>query len=419
MPPLPAVPPDRITITRPSPRTSPEIAVVQRRVIPWRRLLRLAGALALFGIALLTQVPAQFTTMWVAALVVTETAHWFALLAAAAGGAIAWRGGRRERVAAGVAFLAALIFAAPVMQALTTRHEVAAELTRAWGRPAPPVRTAAKPRPAPLVLRQLFLGVPAGAHGMRTLEYPRAGGSAQLDLYLPARGSGAAPLVVLVHGGSWSSGSRTDFPALAEYLAGHGYAVAMPDYRKAPAHPFPAARDDVLAATTWLRGRGAELGIDPSRVAFIGRSAGAQLAFSVADAMRGPAVRGVASLYGPLDLRWGYAHPGNPRVLAGRATLRAYLGGNPKDVPAAYDAASPIQHVDAASPPALLIHGARDELVSPEHAERFAARMEWAGRPHVLLSLPWATHGCDVVLSGPCGQIVVYSVERFLSGVMR
>jgi acetyl esterase/lipase len=67
----------------------------------------------------------------------------------------------------------------------------------------------------------------------------------------------------------------------------------------------------------------------------------------------------------------------------------------------------------------LLIHGGRDELVFPAQSERLAARLAQAQRPHYFLRLPWATHGCDVHFSGPCGQISTYVIERFLAAVMR
>ena len=62
--------------------------------------------------------------------------------------------------------------------------------------------------------------------------------------------------------------------------------------------------------------------------------------------------------------------------------------------------------------------GGHDQLVYVEHSEMLAARLAASGRPHLLLRLPWADHGCDVNLSGPCGQFAVYSIERFLAAVL-
>jgi acetyl esterase/lipase len=151
----------------------------------------------------------------------------------------------------------------------------------------------------------------------------------------------------------------------------------------------------------------------------LGRSAGGQLALSVAYADPDPAIRGVVSFYAPTDMKYSYEHPSNPWVLDSRAVLEAYLGGNPAQASGTYEAASPIRFVSAGTVPTLLVHGGRDELVFPVQSERLAVRLAQAQRPHYVLRLPWATHGCDVHFNGPCGQISTYAVERFLSAVTR
>jgi dipeptidyl aminopeptidase/acylaminoacyl peptidase len=104
-------------------------------------------------------------------------------------------------------------------------------------------------------------------------------------------------------------------------------------------------------------------------------------------------------------------------VLDSNAVLEAYLGGNPSQVPATYESASPSTFVSSTTVPTLLIHGGRDELVFVAQSERLAARLTQAQRPHYFLRLPWATHGCDAHFNGPCGQISVYLIERFFASV--
>jgi acetyl esterase/lipase len=246
----------------------------------------------------------------------------------------------------------------------------------------------------------------------------RDGQPLKLDLYRPLQARGPVPGVLVIHGGSWQGGDQTQLAALNSYLAARGYLVAAITYRLAPAHPFPAAYNDVRDALAFLRANAPDLGLDPSRLALLGRSAGGQLAL-LAAYRADPPVRGVVSFYGPTDLRWGYANPGNSLVIDSQGTLRAYLGGNPDEVGAQYDAAAPIGFVGPHSPPTLLIHGARDELVSVRHAEFLAERLRANNRPHLLLRLPWATHGCDYNWSGPSAQLSTYAIERFLAAVMR
>ncbi len=64
------------------------------------------------------------------------------------------------------------------------------------------------------------------------------------------------------------------------------------------------------------------------------------------------------------------------------------------------------------------MQGLRDEHVSPFHAEFVSSRLIAAGVPNLVVRMPWATHGCDYVFSGPCGQISTYAVEQFLGATL-
>ena len=274
----------------------------------------------------------------------------------------------------------------------------------------------------------------AGSFPWRWLARPAPGGETvafdgpegsplEFDLYRPGAarpgfGAEGAPAVVIVHGGRWTEGDSKDFAALNPYLAARGYAVVSTNYRKAGRHPFPAALDDVEAAVGHVLRHGRHLGIDPRRVALLGRSAGGQLAL-LAAYRNTYDVRGVASYYGPTDLRFGYYQATNPRVIDNVRTLETYLRANPSDDPLVYDEASPVNLVSPQSPPTLLVHGALDEVVHPGHGDRLAARLQAADVPHLYLRLPWATHGFDHNLRGPSGMVSTYALECFLGSVLR
>jgi acetyl esterase len=88
-----------------------------------------------------------------------------------------------------------------------------------------------------------------------------------------------APVLVYLHGGSWRYGSVETVDRLCRRIADRsGCAVLSVDYRLAPEHVFPAARDDVDTVLAYLRREGAGVGVDPSRLAIGGDSAGGQLA---------------------------------------------------------------------------------------------------------------------------------------------
>ena len=245
----------------------------------------------------------------------------------------------------------------------------------------------------------------------------------KLDFYppapAPAAGSGAVPCVVVVHGGGWDGGDRAQLATFNHWLAGRGYAVAAISYRLAPAHPWPAQREDTLAAISWLKAHAADLGIDPARLVLMGRSAGAQIAAAVAYGARDPAVRGVIGLYGVYDMNFVWSIAREDDVLNSVKLMRQYLGGEPTLVnQAAYDSASAQGLVVAGqTPPTLLMHGTIDTLCWVKHSRRLADQLQHAGVPHAMIELPWGVHAFDFNLRGPGGQLTTYAVEAFLEAV--
>lgn len=88
-----------------------------------------------------------------------------------------------------------------------------------------------------------------------------------------------APVFVYLHGGGWAYGSIETVDRLCRRIADRsGCAVLSVGYRLAPEHVFPAALEDVETVLGYVRREGAGLGVDPSRLAVGGDSAGGQLA---------------------------------------------------------------------------------------------------------------------------------------------
>ena len=249
-----------------------------------------------------------------------------------------------------------------------------------------------------------------------------------LDVYLPRKREAEAkrPAVLVIHGGSWNAGNRSDFPQWSRFLADNGFVVFDIDYRLGGQPNFKTAPGDVKAAVLWVKRNAQKFGVDKNRVALLGRSAGAQLALLAAyapDDARLPAssgsggdasVQAVVSLYGPADLEWGYAHPAPFDIIRGPEKLRAYLGGRPETVPENYALASPIRRVSAQSPPTLLIHGLRDTIVGPVHSERLSARLDTFNVPHQSVYFPYATHGFDYPFNGWGSQVTQNVLLNFL-----
>jgi acetyl esterase/lipase len=361
-------------------------------------LVALALSVALFALALLVLLPAPSYNLWKLQIIVTECGHFVAPVALLT--LLVWRRSVLSRTAAIVAAVAACILFVPAMSAVRVLH--------------------AMPEPRPSTARFLLSLYTGGEKRQqhRTLAIPAGDTVLRADFYAAANASPAQvyapPLVVMIHGGSWQGGNPAQLAALNWRLTRRGYAVAAITYRFAPRDTFPTQLQDVRSQVAWLREHAAELGFDPEKVVMMGRSAGGQLALLSAYIPERGGIVGAISFYAPTDLTWGYEHPSQSRVHPSRSILSEYLGGAPDTHAGKYASASPISYVASDVVPTLLVHGAADELVFVEHAERLAAELLLARRPATLITLPWATHGCDYIVRGPCYQISALAVDAFL-----
>jgi acetyl esterase/lipase len=339
--------------------------------------------------------------------------------------------------------LAALVlFLTPVIQTYGVGSTLRKNLQSAFGGISPrSLSSGDAPGAAPFRWTKMLTGINSPAVPYRTFTFARYGDTAlTLDFYpaRPGRGCYAAdtrsgypanargesgpgikrPCVVVIHGGSWSGGDAQQLPELNSVLALEGYNVATINYRLAPRYQNPAPVEDVAAALAYLRTHADSLHIDTDAFVLLGRSAGAQIAllaaYTLPSQAAGSGIKGVISYYGPADMVWGYSIPTSPLIMDSRKVMGDYLGGPYDKVPGNYAASSPIEFVRPGLVPTLLIHGRNDVLVAYEHSTRLARKLAENGVPHFLLSLPWATHGCDYTLNGPSGQLATYSVETFL-----
>jgi acetyl esterase len=143
-------------------------------------------------------------------------------------------------------------------------------------------------------------GAPAIAH-IEARRIPAASGDIRVRLYDPGTPA-PAPAIVFLHGGGFVVCDIDVYDGFARQLAKRsGMRVVSVDYALAPEHPFPVPLQDCIAAIRWVATEGAVFGIDPTRIAVAGDSAGANLALASTIALRDTGnspVRGTACLYG-------------------------------------------------------------------------------------------------------------------------
>ena len=218
---------------------------------------------------------------------------------------------------------------------------------------------------------------------VRELSAPGPHGPIALRLYQPqakAERRAAPPVLVYYHGGGWVIGDLDTHDTLCRQLAlGSGCAMVAVDYRMAPEFRFPAAVDDSLAATRWVRDHAGELGVDASRLAVGGDSAGGNLAAVVSIAARDAGDLPIAFqllIYPATDQRRGWpshTHNGQGYLLT-HETMDYFHDHYITDK--AWDLdwrASPLLHEDLSKlPPALLLTAGydplRDEGIQYSHA---------------------------------------------------
>ena len=322
-----------------------------------------------------------------------------------------------------LAVVAALLFAYPLARTPATLARFDRTMEEHLGRryvEQIPAETAAALRGHALSFRDFVFGIrPVGVLVRRGIEFARpAGVPLTVDVYRPA-GAGPHPVLVQLYGGAWQRGSPADDASFASWFASKGYVVFAADYRHAPEATWPAQIEDVRSALDWIAMHASEYEADISRLALLGRSAGAQLALVAAYQAGAARVRAVVSFYGPTDLVEGWRDLPHPDPLDVRAILETYLRGTPETALRRYEEASPITYVSALAPPTLLVDGGRDHIVLPRFGREIDERLRHAGAVSVLLELPWADHAFDFLPNGISGQIALYYTERFLAWALR
>ena len=236
----------------------------------------------------------------------------------------------------------------------------------------------------------------------------------RLDVWRTSRTPLHAPVVLFIHGGSWTMGDKREQgrPMLHEFVR-RGWIAVVPNYRLAPRHPWPAQIEDVTRALGWVKKNGASLGADPDRVVIAGGSAGGQLAalaaLSAKDATWRPpdvadvtewSVRGAMSFYGVLETTGDEAHwrglgKGLRTLLERRIVQVSFADNEPL-----YRAMSPLERISADAPPFFVVQGSNDTLVDVQVARDFVERFRRvAAAPLYYVELPFTQHAFDISAS--------------------
>jgi acetyl esterase/lipase len=254
-----------------------------------------------------------------------------------------------------------------------------------------------------------------GGHGAKPLH---------LDVYRPRGGDGPFPVLLYIHGGGWTMGSKNaQGLATCTHMASRGWLCVNANYRLSPRATFPDHIVDVKQAIRWIREVGARLGADPDCIVIAGGSAGGHLSALAALTPNDPeyqpgfegadtSVQGCIPFYGVFDLTGEQEHWPN-RSLE-RALERWVLKAKRRTDPDAFRRASPLHRVHPGAPPFLVIHGTTDSLVPIEESRVFhRALAETSAGGAALAEIPGAQHAFELFASLRTESLRP-AVQRFL-----
>ena len=231
------------------------------------------------------------------------------------------------------------------------------------------------------------MGPPPEVARVEDIAIALPGRTLDARLYVPEGAGENPPLTVFYHGGGWVIGTLETHDGTCRALAREsGAAVLSVGYRLAPEAPFPAPLDDCFEALVWARDNAAKLGVDGSRLAVAGDSAGDNLAAAVAIRARdegGPALRHQLLIYPVTDIdftRPSYRENGSGAMFLSEDMMRWFWQHYVGDIASVHSHAAVQRHEDLSGlPPATVITAQYDPL--RDEGMAYAERLAEAGVP--------------------------------------
>lgn len=199
-----------------------------------------------------------------------------------------------------------------------------------------------------------------------------------LDVFSPKKtAKNVLPAILIIHGGGWRSGNRTQHHQLARRLADLGFVCFTPEYRLSTEALYPAAIHDLKTALRWVRANAKTYNVDTNRIATLGFSAGGELAAFMGVTAGNPNFEGkngnldhssMVQAIVDIDGILAFIHPESGEGHDSKSTSAAtyWFGYSKKDNPQLWEEASPLAHVGKNTPPTLFLNSSVDRM----HAAR-------------------------------------------------
>ena len=231
-----------------------------------------------------------------------------------------------------------------------------------------------------------------------------------LDACVPTdKSNRLRPAILIIHGGGWRTGNRTQHYALAQRLASMGYVCFTPEYRLSTEALFPAAVHDLKAAIRWVRANAVSYNIDTNKIATAGFSAGGQLSALLGATGDNPKLEGTNANLGhstkvnaiiDIDGILAFIHPESGEGDDSKNTSAAtyWFGYSKIENPELWQEGSALTYVNDKTPPTLFInssvarmHAGREDYIAVLNRYNIYSEVHtFADAPHSFVQFqPW------------------------------
>ena len=252
---------------------------------------------------------------------------------------------------------------------------------------------------------------PQGIEAKRDIAYADTENPRQrLDLYLPKKRASDKPLpvIVFIHGGGWKGGDKAGgISQVGRFVSSGNFAGVSVGYRLTGEAQWPAQIHDCKAAIRWIKGHAKELGLDASKIAVWGSSAGGHLVSFLGTSGDVKSLEGtlgkhtdqdskvtcVVNFFGPENFLTMVTQKSTVDRTTADYPEALLLGGRVQEKQEAAKEASPVTHISPGDAPVLTAHGTEDPLVPFEQATELDAALKKAGVESLLITMTNGGHG--------------------------
>ncbi|KJD32992.1 lipase [Tamlana nanhaiensis] len=216
----------------------------------------------------------------------------------------------------------------------------------------------------------------------------------KFDLYLPANRTLNTKTIILIHGGGWVSGDKSDMNTIKDLIRSDfpNLAIANLNYRYANSEnkPYPMQTNDITSVITYLKSNAEKYTIS-NNFGFIGVSAGAHLSLLWSYALdTDKSINMVCSIVGPTNLTDpAYLNNTSPEL---QALLNMF--GETPDI-AYLEEASPLHQLTASAPPSILFYGGQDPLIPTTQGTDLRDKLAALNVTHQFTLYPNEAHGWE------------------------